>query len=269
MEKIGKYPTLDGLHRTSIKARADAGLVSFGMVINVPDPAMVEIAALAGCQFVRIDMEHNLFGVERLQHLIRTADACGIATYARLDQYDLITPLLDFGIEGFMFPHVRSAAQARELVDRVKYAPAGRRGFANGGRAQRYGRMPFPEYVDEAQGDIFLQVQIEDREGLDNMEEIIATPGLDYICTGRGDIAQAIGLLGRGDDERVSAVENQIMACAKKHGLRCQISVGNEQQARYYYGYGVRTFTIGDDRKILLDALQARLDTFRAIDFDA
>jgi 4-hydroxy-2-oxoheptanedioate aldolase len=229
---------------------------------------MAELAAIAGCDFIRVDMEHNLFTVEQVQHIVRAADGCGIATCIRLDEYSMITPMLDFGVEGFMFPHVRSAAQAKDLVERVKYAPTGRRGYADAGRAQRYGSMPFSDYMKEAQFDVFLQVQIEDREGLEHMEEIIATPGLDFICTGRGDIAQALGIPGYGNDAKVTEVENRIIDCASKHGLRCQLSVGaSVEKAREFYKRGVRTFTIGDDRAYLLGALKENVDMFRAVMF--
>jgi len=265
MNQVEKYGVIDGLHRLSIKQRADKGMVSFGMVVNIPDPCIAELAAMAGCDFIRVDMEHNLFNKETVQHIIRAADCCGIATYARLDQYDLITPLLDFGIEGFMFPHVRSAAQAKDLVDRVKYAPVGRRGFGKTGRCYRYGNKDFLDYVKEAEQDVFLQVQIEDKEGIENMEEIIATPGVDYICSGRGDIAQALGLLGHGGDSRVSEVEDRILDIAAKYGKRCQLSVGTTEQVQYYYDKGVRTFTIGDDRVYLLNAVKAKVGLFKGM----
>lgn len=258
-----KYGSVNGMYRRSIKRRAAEGQVSLGMVVNIPSPFMAELAAVAGCDFIRIDMEHNVFNPETVQNIIRAADACGLATYARLDQYDLITPLLDFGIEGFMFPHVRSAEQAKLLVEKVKYAPVGRRGFADAGRAQRFGTMPFSDYTAEAASDVFLQVQIEDQEGIANMEEIIATPGLDYICSGRGDIAQAIGMLGQGSSKEVGEIEDRIIETASKQGLRCQISVGSPEQLRDYYRRGVRTFTIGDDRNFLLNGVKERVTKLR------
>lgn len=262
--EFGKYGCIDRLHRYSIKERADAGEVSIGMVVNIPSPFMAELAALAGCDFIRIDLEHNAFNPETVQNIIRAADACGIASYARLDQYDLIAPLLDFGIEGFMFPHVRSAEQAKLLVDKVKYAPVGRRGFASAGRAQRFGTMPFDKYAEEASKDVFLQVQIEDKEGIEHMEEIIATPGLDYICSGRGDIAQALGLLGQGGGPEAGAVEDRIVETAKKYNLRCQFSIRTPEQLIDYYNRGVRTFTIGDDRDFILEGVRDRVNLLRS-----
>ena len=259
METVRKYGAIDGLHRNSLKQMTEAGKVSYGMVVNIASPVMIELAALAGCDFVRIDMEHNLFDVNMLQHMIRTADSCGISVFIRLDQYDLIAPLVDFGIAGFMFPHVRSAEQAKMLVDKVKYAPVGRRGFCDAGRAHRYGLMPFSKYLDEAEKDIFLQVQIEDKEGIEHMEEIIATPGIDYICSGRGDIAQSLGLLGQGNHEKVTAVEDRLLQVAKDHNKRCQISASAPEQIRYYYDKGVRAFTIGDDKIYLRNALMDKL----------
>ena len=265
MNPVGKYGVIDGLHRLNLKQRTNSGIVSLGMVISIPEPSLAEIAALAGCDFVRIEMEHNLFNVESIQHIIRAADCCGIASYVRVDQYDLITPLLDFGVEGLMFPHVRSAAQAKDLVDRVKYAPVGRRGIASSGRAQRYGTMKFLDYVKETEQDVFLQVQIEDKEGIENMEEIIATPGVDYICSGRNDIAQALGLLGQSNDSRVSEIENRILDIAGKHGKRCTFLVDTIERAQYYYDKGVRTFPMCDDKNLLFKAVKAKVDLFKGL----
>lgn len=262
--EFGKYGCTDKMYRYSIKRQADSGKVSFGMVVNIPSPFMAELAAVAGCDFIRIDLEHNVFNPETVQNIIRAADASGIASYARLDQYDLITPLLDFGIEGFMFPHVRSREQAQLLVEKVKYAPVGRRGFADAGRAQRFGTMNFQDYVKEAASDTFLQVQIEDKEGIEHMEEIISTPGIDYICTGRGDIAQALGLLGQGGSKEADDVEKQIIETAAKYGKRCQLSTGSPEKMIEYYQHGVRTFTIGDDRNYLLQGVKGKLTQMKA-----
>lgn len=266
MNGVGKFTDIDQMYRKSMKIRAQKGELSLGMVVNIPNPIVAELAAVAGCDFIRIDMEHNVFNVETVQNIIRAADCCGIATYIRLDQYDLITPLLDFGVEGFMFPHVRSAQQAKELVDLVKYAPIGRRGFCNSGRAHRYGRMKFFDYVEEAGRDTFLQVQIEDKEGIEHMEEIISVPGLDAVCSGRGDIAQALGLLGQGDHEKVTEVEDKIIETAARHGLRCQLSASSPEMVRYYYSRGVRNITIGDDKMFLLNGVQDKVDELRKLE---
>ena len=249
MEEIGKYGRIDVRCHKNIKAMAAAGQDVLGIYIGIPSPYMAEMAALAGFDYIMIDMEHNVYNPELVCHMVRAADACGIAVAARIAQRSLMLPVLDFGMIGMKVPHVHNAKQAKDLVNICKFAPLGIRGFSGGARAQRYSLMQTTDYKKEADDEVFLMVMIEDREGIDNMDEILAVPGIDYVAIGPGDVSQALGLFGQINHPDVLSVIDKVQKTADKYGVK-------------YPGNGA-PLIIADDRGLVLNALTDRVKQYR------
>jgi 4-hydroxy-2-oxoheptanedioate aldolase len=241
MQEFGSFGRIDKRCHKNIKKMAEEGITPVGMALTIPSPFMAELAAIAGFDFVWIDMEHNIFNPETVANIIRAADSAGIATMARIVQMDLILPLLDFGMIGFTIPHVHSADQARQIVDAIKYAPLGHRGYAPRGRAHRFGTMAFSSYMEEIANEVIVSVMIEDREGIEHCEEILDVPGIDYIQMGPGDLSQALDVIGQTDHPDVITMCDKILAAADKRGIK-------------YAGTGA-PYTIAEDKTILLSGL--------------
>ena len=220
MKDYGHYGCIDKRNRRNIKKMVEQGITPVGLGVAIPTPVTAELAAAAGFDYVWLDLEHNIFNPETVANIVRAADSAGMASMARIAQMDLVLPLLDFGMVGFTIPHVRSAAQAKEIVDIIKYAPVGRRGFCTGGRAMRYGAMPFDKYLDEVDQEVTITIMLEDAEGIANCEEILDVPGIDYVLLGPGDISQAMGHIGEYDHPDCVAARNKILAAADKRGIK-------------------------------------------------
>jgi 4-hydroxy-2-oxoheptanedioate aldolase len=245
MSSLGHFGEVGLRRHKNLKAMEQSGTPPVGVGVSIPSPYIVEYAALAGFDFISLDLEHHLYNMETVCELIRTADACGLAVTARIADKIKILPLLDFGLVGVAVPHVRTAAQARELVEITKYRPVGRRGFNSSGRAHSYGRMAFKDYAAEAADEITLAVQIEDMDGLANVEEIMAVPGIDYLQMGPGDLSME---LGHPDDDKhpdVLKALKRIMDAADKNGVK-------------YFGKGA-PISIVEDKSFLIRAfIEAR-----------
>jgi 4-hydroxy-2-oxoheptanedioate aldolase len=240
MENLGHFGQTALRRHKNLKQMVLQGTPPVGVGVSIPSPYIVEYAALAGFDFVNLDLEHHLYSVESVCELIRAADSCGVAVTARIADKGKILPLLDFGLVGVAIPHVRSAAQARELVEITKYRPVGRRGFNSSGRAHSYGKMPFNDYAAQAEDEITLAVQIEDLEGLENVEEIMAVPGIDYLQMGPGDLSMD---MGHPDDDKhpdVLRALKRIMDAADKNGVK-------------YFGTGA-PISIVEDKSFLIRA---------------
>ena len=233
----------------NLKKMVAEGNTPLGIGIALASPFMVDLAHAAGFDFISLDLEHNAYNPETLQNIIRTADAAGMPTVGRIKDMALLQSLLDFGMVGFTFPHVRTAAQAREIVDAVKFPPYGRRGFCTGGRAMWFGRQPFAEYMQQANDEVTVTVMIEDREGIENYREILAVPGIDYIAAGRGDISIALGVPGQTDHPEVVRIREMILAEALTRGIRS--------------GSSGAPLCIGEDKGILLEGMIAKLEAKR------
>ena len=250
MQDYGHYGMLNRPCRRNLKEMVDQGITPIGMALAIPSAFMVDIAAVAGFDYVWVDLEHNVFNPETVTNIIRAADAAGMPTMARIAQMDLILPLLDFGMVGFTVPHVRNAQQAREIVDAVKYAPIGNRGFSTSARAMRFGAMPFKDYMEEIRKEVTVTVIIEDNDGIKNVEEILDVPGIDYLGMGPGDISQALGHIGDVNHPDCIKVRDKLTATADKRGIK-----------HYYSGAPIN---IAEDKVILLSALTNVVQEYRA-----
>ena len=217
-----------GVERKNIKKMIQNGEIALGMTCSLFDPAVAEIAGIAGYDYIRMDCEHNLCDYSAIKSFIRSADSVGIPVIIRLTNLDNITALNDFGVSGYQIPHVKNAEQAKRIVQLSKYAPVGIRGVISTGRAHQYGDIPFDAYKTCADEEMLIIVQIEDNQGIQNMEEIIAVEGVDVICTGKGDISQALGILGDKMNPKVDEVENKIIEMAQKYNKPTLVVGKNE-----------------------------------------
>lgn len=249
MENIGKFGCLDRRCHKNIKAMAASGQDVLGIYVGIPTPYIAELAALAGFDYIMMDMEHNIYNPETICDMVRAADACGIAVAARIAQTSLMLPALDFGIVGMKVPHVHNAEQVKELVRISKFSPVGRRGYSGGARAQRYSRMSIHDFKKEADDEVFLMVMIEDKEGIENMEEILAVPGLDYVAIGPGDVSQALNRFGEIHHPDVLSVIDKVHKTADKYGVK--------------YPGGGAPLIIADDRGLVLEAMSEKVREFR------
>jgi 4-hydroxy-2-oxoheptanedioate aldolase len=253
------------MERKNIKEIIVKDEIALGLVVNIPNPAIAELAGLAGFDFLRLDGGHFIFTPDVIADFVRAADSVGLPVIVRTTDIHAATILLDFGVAGIMVPHVRSAAQAQEIVDLYKYQPVGYRGMCGATRAQKYGKLSLDEYFSKANDETVIVIQIEDKEGIANMEEILGVEGLDLICTGRSDIAQALGLGGQRNHPDVIAMENRILECAKKAGLGYQLTALTMEEAQNFTGIGTRALTIGVDLQLLMSGMQELVETRRTL----
>ena len=237
---------------------------SLGVYIGDTGEAMAEMAAYAGFDYMRIDLEHTLTDASKLQNLIRIADAADIPTLVRVARMDDITAILDFGASGVLVPDISTAAQAREAVRRSKFAPVGERGMTNIGRVVRYGGSPLSEYVARANAETALCVQIESREGLENLDEILSVPGVDIVTTGRQDLSQSLGVPGQSAHPLVNDAEETVIRKAVEKGLQVMITAGTPERMLELREKGVYLNTICFDVQFITQRFAELIKTFRA-----
>jgi len=175
-----------------------------------------ECLAINGMDFVIIDAEHAQTSLETMVGMSRASELYGMAAFARVyDPEDgpMMSRLLDVGIHGVMVPLVETREQADMAVRHMKFPPLGKRG-ANGGRGPRWG--VYEDYARQANENLYVIMQCETRLGVENIEEICQTPGLDCVFIGTGDLTQDLGHPGEMDHpEMVKAVDKILTACRK------------------------------------------------------
>jgi len=250
---------------TRLPAMLRSGKRLRGIFNGLPSPAIVEMCAFAGFDFLVIDNEHGSAGIETTEHMLRAARATNLPTLVRCLEHD-IARTLDMGASGLQIPMVNTAAQAAALVQRVKYplaagAPglAGQRGSAFSTRAAGYGAFGGPEHTRRSNEGIALVVMIETPEGVANAAAIAATEGVDGVFIGPNDLAHAMGHENRWNDAPVqAAIEQTLKAIAVAGKCPGILALSPEDEDRYA-AWGARYFasvTSGIIAKALKEAAQ-------------
>jgi 2-keto-3-deoxy-L-rhamnonate aldolase RhmA len=174
-----------------LRRKTAAGCALGSFVIECPVPAALNAFALAGFDFVVLDMEHSAVDLSRLELLILAAQACGLATLVRPPAEDIgsIGRLLDMGATGIMVPHVDSPERARAVVEQARFAPHGSRGLCP---LSKYDALAQPlRMLDDSS---YVVVQIEGRSAIERIAEITAVPGIDAVFVGPYDLAMSLGV---------------------------------------------------------------------------
>ncbi|MFA5487935.1 MAG: aldolase/citrate lyase family protein [Candidimonas sp.] len=245
-------------------ARGEAAL---GMLVRLNrSPEIVRVAKASGHDFVFIDTQHGLFSVETVGALAQAALGSGIAAYVRVrnSEDDDISRFLDAGITGIIVPDVGTADQARQAVDRAKFAPVGRRSVSSGYPAFDFKPVPLGLLTRTMNEQTLLVCMIETLEGLENVDAIAAVDGVDVVHIGCNDMLVAMGKPGQfGDAEIMEAVHRVIDACrrhGKIAGLGGERDLGRQVEL---IGAGVRFITTQSDLAYLLSAATARVEGVR------
>lgn len=192
--------------------------LTLGSWISLESPAIAEIMARAGYDWLVVDLEHSVTGIEAAGALIRTIDLCGVAPLVRLtsNNPDQIKRVMDAGAQGIVVPMINSAEEAVKAVAATRYAPAGTRGVGLG-RAQGYG-VDFQDYLKWQQDGPVVFVQIEHRDALSRLEEILTVPGVDGFIIGPYDLSCSMGIPGQFESTEFAEAMTLIRETAHRIG---------------------------------------------------
>ena len=193
-----------------LKARIRDREKLFGLFVMIPSPAVVEMCAHAGFDYVILDLEHGAATMESIEHGVRAADAAGIPVVVRVGSRAAIDILhvLDTGASGILVPHVMTAGDAAAITGAAHYPPRGTRGMATTTRAGRHGFVTVGDHLKRAREQTVVLAQIEDAAAIAQVPAIAATPDLDGLFIGPSDLAASLGRPGEtGHPDVVRAID--------------------------------------------------------------
>jgi 4-hydroxy-2-oxoheptanedioate aldolase len=202
------------------KEKLRRGEVVLGLFLLSADPHMVGVVAATGYDFVLFDMEHTSLSHERLEQLVRAADAAGITPMARVpsgSRSDILRAL-ETGVRGLMVPMVESAADAAQAARFSRYHPEGDRGVYLLSYPTGYGGRTPAEHFPATNDALLLIAQIETAQGVENAAAIAATSGIDVLFVGPVDLSQSLGVPGQLGHERVLAAQEAALGAARAAG---------------------------------------------------
>jgi len=167
------------------------------------------------------------------------------------------------GALGIMNPTVETAAQARELVNAVKFAPLGKRGVGIGTAHTDWKGADPATYFEFANRNTTVIAQIESVTAIENLESIAATPGVDILWTGHFDLSQSMGIPGKFDDPRFLEAFHRVPTVARAHGKLAGVQPANMTQAEEWIKAGYNVISCGSDSAVYGRALQDDIDQMR------
>jgi len=181
----------------TLKVKLQRREITIGSWITLGHPAIAEIMAQAGFDWLVVDMEHSAITLHEAQQLIQVIELSGVTPLVRVGENDpcLIKRVMDAGAYGVIVPMVNTKAEAERAVKAVKYPPTGTRGVGLA-RAQGYG-MDFDNYRHKVNKDSLVIVQIEHIQAVENLEDILSTVGIDAFFVGPYDLSGSLGVPGQ------------------------------------------------------------------------
>ncbi|WP_413791306.1 MULTISPECIES: 4-hydroxy-2-oxoheptanedioate aldolase [unclassified Pseudomonas] len=246
------------------KQRLCSGEAQIGLWLGLADAYSAELAANAGFDWLLIDGEHAPNDVRTLLGQLQAVAPYPSQPVIRpvIGDTALIKQVLDIGVQTLLVPMVESAAQARELVRAIHYPPSGVRGVGSAlARASRWNSIP--GYLDKADEQMCLLVQIESREGLANLEAIAAVEGVDGVFIGPADLSASMGFRGNPGHPDVQAAIEDAIARIRQAGKAAGILSADEKLARRYIALGAAFVAVGVDTTVLMRGLQTLAATFK------
>jgi len=234
-----------------------------GMWVCSGSPLVAEICAGSGLDWLLIDAEHSPNGLESLQAQLQAVAGYPLTPVVRTPSSDPVTikQYLDLGAQNLLVPMVDTAGEAAALAQAVSYPPAGIRGVGSAlARGSRWNRVE--DYLGTARTTISLLVQVESTTGVENVDAIVATPGIDGIFVGPSDLAASMGFLGQQDHPEVVEAVLHCIGVATAAGVSVGVNAFAAALARRYLAAGADFILVGADVQLLARGSEQLASTY-------
>jgi len=221
--------------------------LTIGSWITIGHPAIPEILGLAYFDWLVIDIEHTTIDLSTVQILISTIQANNMAALVRVSKNDgvEIKRVLDAGADGIIVPMINSAEDAKHAVEFAKYPPEGKRGVGLS-RAQQYG-FGFESYKRWAEKHLVIIAQIEHIDGINNLNDIVKTKGIDGLIIGPYDLSGSLGIPGQYEEPIVKDALTRFREICKKSDISMGFHViepdSQQLQEKINEGYNFLAFS--------------------------
>ena len=247
------------------KAKLNKGFV-VGPFSKTSDPAFIEVMGYGGFDFVILDLEHGPTSVQHLQHLIRAAEISGIFPIVRVKEHNLsvIGEVLDIGAGGIQVPQITNVETAQEVIQTAKFSPRGMRGVCRFVRAANYSSLDRFQYFHEANETIVI-LQLEGKDALANLDQILTVPDIDIIFIGPYDLSQSLGVAGQVNNPVVTEKMQEIVAKCIQSKIVVGTFVDTLADAKKWRDLGVKYLCYSVDVGIFYEKCKADVEMIRKV----
>lgn len=217
--------------------------------VHYSDPSIFELVSLMGFDGIWLDMEHHARSLEAANSYIRAArvGASDVITRPAKGEFMRMGRMLEAGAKGIMYPRCESATEAAEVVRWSKFAPWGERGVDTANPDAPYCSMPLPQYIEEANRETFIVIQLEQPSAVDQVEAIAAIRGVDILMLGPADFSVLGGIPGQFDHPLIRDAKKRIAAAAQNAGIHWGTTCESMEQIEDALELGARFICHGAD----------------------
>jgi 2-keto-3-deoxy-L-rhamnonate aldolase RhmA len=231
-----------------VKKALKEGKVVIGATVTAANADVAATLAGAGFDFLWVEMEHSPLTLETVRSMILATRGLKAMPFTRVPVNELWTAkrVLDIGSLGVIFPFTSTRALAEQAVKACKYPPLGLRGAGPAMAASRWG-MSGTDYVKFANDNVMVIVIIEQKQAIDNIEEIASVPGVDVLFIGVNDLSYSLGVGGRTNEPIVQEAVSKVLAAGKKYNIPVGYPAGNPDEINKRIAQGFRFFQASSD----------------------
>jgi 4-hydroxy-2-oxoheptanedioate aldolase len=236
------------VHLNRLRAMWAEGHCALGAIATIPSVQTVQIMAQAGLDWILIDMEHGPIGPAEAHAMIAATGGTPLVPLARVAETTVAHAKLplDLGALGICFPFVTTRADAEAAVRAVRYPPLGERAWGPFYAPMRWG-VTARDYQDRADDEVISIITIEHVDALQNIDDLLATPGLDVAVIGVGDLATSMGHHGRVEHPDVQAVAKRLEDAIRDSQVALGGMAPSPEQANAMIARGYGLLGVGFD----------------------
>jgi len=244
---------------TSMRKALDDGKVVIGTcVVECRNRQIGKIFANFGFDFLIIECEHSSFDLETVADMIVISKLSGIVPLVKIGEYSYATfsRLLDAGAEGFILPRIRRKEEVQKVMEWIKYYPEGVRGYSNGAPHCNYGydiknKLDHREFIAQKNENLFIVIQFETKDAIDNVDDILSVPGIDTVIMGPCDLSMSLGIAGDMGNPMVKNSVKKVFDSCRKHNIKIGNVGGNIEETKKQIDEGLQFLWWKNDHMFL------------------
>ncbi|WP_303150531.1 HpcH/HpaI aldolase/citrate lyase family protein [uncultured Cloacibacillus sp.] len=249
-----------------MKEKIHNGETVVGMFLSeIAAPNLIRLMQVAGVDFVVVDCEHGYFDYSQVAAIASVANGINFPIIVRIPEISrsCIQKYLDAGVDGIWVPMIRTAEQVKKLIEFGKYYPDGMRGISTMRPHSNYAPGKLVDYVKAANKRTMFFVQIENRDAVNNIEEIVDVKDLDGIFIGPNDLACDLGHLGNFDTPDMDDAILKVIKTAQKKNIPVGMVASNPEYLRKWAQAGMTMFSCDSELGLLKKGIQQMLSKVR------
>jgi 2-keto-3-deoxy-L-rhamnonate aldolase RhmA len=257
------------IFNNTMKRALKEGKVVFGpMVSEIRSPGIAILFAQAGFDFFFIDMEHSCFTMETMSDMIlaaRAADIPAIVRPSSRKSHEYLSRPLDIGASGLLVPQIQTRQDAENVVAWCRYFPMGERGMALSRQHTFFESGNTAETMRQLNEEVLIAIQIEHRDAVENLPNILSVPGIDAAFVGPEDLAASFGKPGQTSHPDVEQAIHRVIAVSRDKGIIPGIHTGSVDKAKYWIDQGMQFVGFGTDIKLILQICKSSAKELRSL----